>query len=86
MEIYVGRTASDPTGLPMYLEIRKPSQALPSYMNIGEPVGALIRMFGKPHEQDDRSITYYTDESEDSVTFAITDGRITSIHWAWYFE
>lgn len=86
MGIYVGVLASDPSGLPIYLEVRKPSARLPRYMNIGESMRGLVDVLGKPSEQNDHAITYYSGESEDSVTFSVHEGRITSVRWDWYID
>jgi len=81
IEMYVGATASDPTGLPIYLQVRKPSAGLPNHMNIGQPLLGLVSLQGKPDQRDDRSVTYL--EEGGSVTFGINEGRITSIRWQW---
>lgn len=85
MEIYVGVFVSDPNGLPIYLEVRRPDARLPRYMNIGESVRGLVAVLGKPSEQNDHAITYYTDETE-AVTFSVQEDRITSVRWGWYID
>lgn len=86
LSTYVSTRASDPTGLPIYLEIRKPNATLPEYMNIGESTQTLISALGVPFKQDDRSIQYVLSESEDTVLFKTRDGQITSIRWDWYLD
>lgn len=84
MQIYIGVTASDPNGLPIYLEVLKPNATLPRYMNIGESRRGLVAVLGKPSKQKDHAITYYMGESYDSVTFSVYEGRIKSVRWDWY--
>ena len=86
MGIYVGVLASDPNGLPIYLEVRKPNSGLPRYMSIGEPVRGLFDVLGKPSEQHARAMKYITSESGSSVTFGVHGDRIASVRWDWYID
>lgn len=83
---YVGVLASNPTGLPIYVEVRKPHKELPRYMNVGEPLPGLIEVLGKPSEQTVDSVTYRVGEVDDSVTFSVREGQIRSARWDWYLD
>ena len=86
LSTYVGVLASNPTALPIYVEIRKPHEELSRYMNVGQPVRGLVDVLGKPSEQNDNSVTYRVGEADDSVTFSVREGRITSVRWDWYLD
>jgi len=86
LSTYIGALASDPTGLPIYVEVRRPHKELPSYMNVGESLRGLLDVLGKPSEQNNSSVTYRVGEVDDSVKFSVRDGRITSVRWDWYLD
>lgn len=86
LSTYVGILASRPTGLPIYLVVRKSHSELPDYMNVGRPVRGLLDVLGKPSEQNESSVTYRVGEADDSVTFSLGAGKITSIRWEWYLD
>ena len=86
LSTYVSVLASNPTGLSIYIEVRKPNKELPRYMNVGEPLPGLIEALGKPFQQTAGSVTYRVDEVDDSVTFSVRDGQIQSVRWDWYLD
>lgn len=86
LSTYVGAQASNPAGLPIYLEIRKPHKELPEFMNVGEPLRVVLDVLGKPFKRSDRSVTYRIGEVDDTVTFSVSEGLITSVRWDWYLD
>jgi len=83
---YISTAASDPTGLPMSLELSKPNPRLPHYMNIGQAVGPLVAKLGTPSSMTSNVVVYSAPESEDSVTFNLANDRVVSIRWDWYVD
>lgn len=86
LSTYIGVLASNPTGLPIYVEIRKPHNELPKYMNVGEPLHGLMNVLGKPSEQNGGTVTYRVGELDDAVTFSVREGQIASVRWDWYLD
>lgn len=85
--IYVSVAASNnPSGMPMHLKITKSHRQLPSYMNPGQPVRQLVSKLGTPTVENSSEIIYQSNESEDSVTFSVQEGKIQSILWNWYID
>jgi hypothetical protein len=83
---YISTAASDPSGMPMSLEVTEPSRQLPPYMDIGQSVRPLIAKLGTPSSMTGSNIVYSAPESEDSVTFIVAGGHVVSIRWDWSID
>lgn len=85
--IYIGELASDPTGLPMSVEVIAPAAGLPRHLEIGRPVGGAVRALGPPQSRTADTITYPLDpESDSTMSIRHQDGRISSVLWSWAID
>ena len=85
-EIYVSTAASDPSGLPIYLEITQRNNQIPSFLNIGASVRSLVHRLGQPTARESDNLQYQRLDGEDSVTFRLKNGNVSSIRWDWYVD
>lgn len=85
-EIYQSVAASDPDGLPVYLELTRPHTFLPDYFNVGAEVSRVVDTMGLPNEQRPDVVKYVNLEGTDSVLLTVSNGRVVSIRWDWYVD
>lgn len=82
--LYRGATTSDPDGLPVAVEVVARGIGLPSYLEIGEPIGGALTALGVPHENGPSSVTYSLSmEGTGTATIQHAGGRIASVRWVW---
>jgi hypothetical protein len=83
---YIARGTDGGRSIPIQLTVIGPHPKLPEYLSVGASDTAVRARLGKPWYDNGQSFSYGLDESESTVTFTSSEGRITSIVWAWYSE
>ena len=85
--LYVASEAAEPKVLAVAVEVRAKSAGLPPHLQIGEPIADALRALGEPQSRSPESAVYsLAFDSTDTVTLRATDGRISSLQWAWVLD